>query len=325
MDYGHLLTKAWETIWNNKFLIGLGVLVGLSRGGGGGGGSGYRLPTSFQPGGVPSPGGGQVPPLSPDFGQALRQLGPELAAASAVVLLVICVVFLIGLALWVVGRIAEGGLINGVDEIESGRPSSFTLAWSAGWNRGWQLALIGLIAALPGLLLLIILGIMFYGYVVSANGRLLLDAFASQDSTQIFDALARSSAFWGLVLVVFCPFALVGWALAAIRAFADRACMIENKGVLDSYARGWEVLRNNLGQAILLLLIQIGLGFGVGVLLILPSLIVSVCCLLLPLLWLVSGTLQAYFSTLWTLAWREWVSAGRLPGEPMNPSTGAMG
>ena len=33
------------------------------------------------------------------------------------------------------------------------------------------------------------------------------------------------------------------------------------------------------------------------------------CCLLWPLLILIQGAISTYFSTLWTLAWREWTAA----------------
>ena len=36
MDYGQLLSRAWNIIWEHKFLILLGVLVALGSAGGGG-------------------------------------------------------------------------------------------------------------------------------------------------------------------------------------------------------------------------------------------------------------------------------------------------
>jgi hypothetical protein len=101
--------------------------------------------------------------------------------------------------------------------------------------------------------------------------------------------------------------------------------MTENLGVFASYGRGWDVLRGNFGQAVVLFLIQIGLGIGLAIVLALPSFLAALCCLLWPVLLALSGAVQAYFSTLWTLAWRVWVSAGTAPGEPISPMPVAMG
>jgi hypothetical protein len=54
------------------------------------------------------------------------------------------------------------------------------------------------------------------------------------------------------------------------------------------------------------------------VVLLLPGLILVLCCVLWPLLLLIQGTKVAYFSTMWTLAWREWTGlghAGEMPAE----------
>lgn len=63
------------------------------------------------------------------------------------------------------------------------------------------------------------------------------------------------------------------------------------------------MLTENFGSALVLFLIQIVIGLVLDVGLVLPAL----CCLLWPLLLIVQGGIAAYFSTLWTLAWRRWV------------------
>jgi hypothetical protein len=37
MDYGQLLSRAWDVVWNNKWLVVLGLVVALSSGGSNGG------------------------------------------------------------------------------------------------------------------------------------------------------------------------------------------------------------------------------------------------------------------------------------------------
>ena len=113
--------------------------------------------------------------------------------------------------------------------------------------------------------------------------------------------------FIGLpILTVTCLLVLLALALSLLRTFANRACMLENKGVIDSYRRGLEVLGGNFGTALVLFLIQIAISITIGLILLVPGLIVALCCLLWPLLLLVQGTFAAYYSTLWTLAWNQW-------------------
>jgi uncharacterized membrane protein len=83
--------------------------------------------------------------------------------------------------------------------------------------------------------------------------------------------------------------------------------MLEGTGVLSSYQRGIEVVGGNLGPVVLLFLLQIGISIVVGVMMIIPGILSAVCCLLWPLLILVQAAFVSYYSTLWTLAWREWV------------------
>ena len=84
-------------------------------------------------------------------------------------------------------------------------------------------------------------------------------------------------------------------------------------GVFAAYGRGPSVLLRNVGPASLLFLIQIGLSIGVGPVLLLPGILIALGCILWPLLLLVQGTIAAYYSAMWGLAWRRWT--GAIPGE----------
>ena len=321
MDYGDLLTRAWNTIWNHKFLVGLGILVALGNGQlnargsnfGGGSSSGGGSNGGFNPGGL---SGTQ---FCSNINEGFRGLGVQGTAIVGVVVAILCVALVIGLIFWAIGRIAEGGLINGVDEAESGRPTGFVSAWTAGWKRVWQLLGIGAIAGIPGILILVILVVLGFMVITGTDWQAVCLAAANNNTEQLRLLLGSLGTVWLIAAVVCCPLWLLSLILSAIRAFADRACMIEGHGVLESYNRGWEVLRANLGQAIILFVIQLVLGIVIGVLLFLPTLLIALCCLLWPILWIISGTLQAYFSTLWTLAWRQWIGPKPV-GEPPSPT-----
>jgi hypothetical protein len=276
-----LLRRTWDIIWEHKFLILLGMLVALGNAGtGGSGGTG----TSFTGEGFEGSGEFQ---FQPPNGFEM----PNLAVGVVIVLIGIALV--IGLALWVVANVARGGLIAGASTIDGGGASSFVSAWNAGWRRVWTLLGIGIVPAIPGFILLVLgLGSFLTVANVSGPGEMGSTPWA-----------VGPLAILGGVACLLVPLMLV---LGLLRTFANRACMLEGLGVFASYRRGFEVLLANLGPAILLFLIQVGISIAFGILFLLPSIVITLCCLLWPLLWLVNGLTAAYFSTLWTLAWRRW-------------------
>jgi hypothetical protein len=110
----------------------------------------------------------------------------------------------------------------------------------------------------------------------------------------------------GLVAVIACLLVPIALVLGLLRTFANRACMLEDAGVFEAYKRGFSFLMENFGPALILFLIQIGVSIGIGIAMLLPGILMALCCLLWPLLILIQGTIAAYFSTLWTLGWRRW-------------------
>jgi hypothetical protein len=82
--------------------------------------------------------------------------------------------------------------------------------------------------------------------------------------------------------------------------------MLEDLGVIASYRRGLNVLLENIGPALILFLIQIAISIGLIIVMFLPGILMLLCCVLWPVLLIVEGTIAAFFSALWTLAWREW-------------------
>ena len=289
MNYGALLGRTWNIIWEHKFLILLGVLVAL---GSGGGGASTGSNVSFN---QPSGEQGQMPqlPQLPGLSQMpdLGEMGP--VAVVAVIVAAIAALF-VGLALWVVASIARGGLIAGASAADEGRSASFGQAWGAAWRKGWRLLGIGLVPAIPGFLLAA-LGL---GAAVFFGG---LSRYLGQRSgVPVMGSAGILIASLSCILV---PLMLV---LGLLRTFANRACMLEDLGVFGSYGRGLKVLLENVGPALVLFLIQIGIGIAIAVVGFLPGLLAVLCCILWPLLLLVQGGISAYFSTMWTLAWRSW-------------------
>lgn len=289
MDYSRLLQRALEIVTRYPFLILLGVLAALSGGiGGGGGGTNWRTNDQEME---------QFRRQFPDFSQGQMpdvDLGPAAGIAMAVIPFLLCAALIIGIALWAVGTIARGGLVASVNDIENGVTSSFGAAWQAGMGRVRSLLGISLIPAIPGLILFVA------GLSAFLAGGGMAMVFGG-DVGAPFGVGAL--AIVGTLACIAVPFGLV---LGLLRTFAERSCMLEGTGVVDSYRRGWDVLTTNLGSAAVLFVIQIVISIVIGLLLLLPGLIAAICFLLWPIMWLVNGAIAAYFSTLWTLAWRTW-------------------
>lgn len=277
MDYSRLLNRAWTIVWGHKFLILLGVVAALSSVGGG---NNSRWEMNDGNGGA-GPGF--------DFGEGTWSGLPLVLVAAMIMLL-----FVLFVLVWVLSTVARGGLIAAVDTIEEGGSTSFRTAWVAGWQRVWPLLGIALVPALPILLLLI-------GGLVTVGAMTGFAALAGLDTG--FSFLSGAGVTFLALACLAAPFAL---ALALLHNFAERACMLEHLGVFASYRRGWEVLAQNLGPAIILFLIQLVLSIVIGIGMIGPGIVMVLCFLLWPILLLISGTIAAYFSSLWTLAWREW-------------------
>lgn len=289
MDFGNLFSRAWGIVWNAKYLILLGILVVI---GGAGGGSGTRSGLNKIREGEMWP----VPRFDFRFEAPFQNLDlPGRTAAAAVVLVVIAV--LIALAVWVLSNVARGGLIAGASTLQMGGESSFSSAFRAGWKKVGRLVGIGLVPAIPGLLLFI----------------LTLVSFSFYGGTHIVTQAAPANrlpnaAIMAPAIAIICVLVALMLVLSLLRTFANRACMLEDLGVFASYRRGLQVLGNNFGAALVLFLLQILLSAAIGLVFLLPGILIALCCLLWPLLLVFNGTFAAFYSTLWTLAWIEWTS-----------------
>jgi len=287
LDYGRMLKRAWSIIWENKFLILLGIIVALGsggRGGGlgsGGGGSSGNGESSYD---FPF---GDMPTLRAEIGF------PEVVIGLAA-LAVISFALLVAILVWVAATIARGGLIAGVNTIEGGGASSFAAAWYAGWDKGWRLLGIGIAPAIPTFILALA-GLATAGVLAGLWGWL-------GQNVSVAAGIGLGVPF----VVLACILVPIALALSLLRTFANRACMLEDLGVMASYRRGLEVLVTNIGPAIVLFLVQVGISIALGLVLFLPGLLMVLCCILWPVLLAIKGTVTSYFSTLWTLAWREW-------------------
>jgi len=301
MDYAKLLRRALDILIAHKYLFILGVLAAFNGSGtyGSGGSSGGNSGT----------GSGDAvltaPPDSLEKGfEAIVPFFDNLdwLFGLSVVLIIGLVIFaiVIGLVLWAIGAVAQGGLIAGVVNAEENEEDATTFgqAWAAGWAKGWRLIGISLLPLLP---LLFFLGgsVLIIAFTVG---------FSALSAESIFAVLGTSFAV--MLMCLFCLLTPLWILFDVMRIFAMRACMLDDTGVFASYARGWQVVSANLGPALILLLIRFGFAIALAIVLFLPTAVMAVCCLMWPLLLLINGSITAYFSAVWTLAWREWTGSG---------------
>ena len=321
MDYGKILTRAWEIIWKHKILWLFGFLAGCgtaSGGGSGGGNSGWRT------------SGDDAPPQMQEFMWNMDRFFESIQAwqiiliVTGVILLVIALFFLAN-ALQSIGRI---GLIQGASRAEAGAEKlTFSELFNSGkpffWRIFWLNILFGIITGLIILTLLLpLFGITFLTFGI---GLLCLLPFL-------------------------CLLVPIGWLLYIILEQANIAIVRENIGIIAGVQRGFQVFRDNVGNMILMgLVLGVG-GFIAGVVIALPAILIIAPIVLaviagaatqtgwvigtggvigivifliyLPFAIIAGSILQAYIKTAWALTYMRLTTApAPYAPAPFSPET----
>ena len=125
-----------------------------------------------------------------------------------------------------------------------------------------------------------------------------------------------------------CLFVPVMWAIYVVIEQANIALVVENLGITDAISRGWRVVRDNIGNMIVMsLILFLGVGIIGGVIIGIPLLVVSAPAMMgmvagtsdalrngmlvsgllflvyLPIMILLSGILRSYTTSAWTLTY----------------------
>ncbi|MBN1429484.1 MAG: hypothetical protein JXB07_14010 [Anaerolineae bacterium] len=206
---------------------------------------------------------------------------------------------LVAIMLGIVAIVARGALIASAGETET--PINWKGAIKAGWRKAWRLLIIASIPPIPVTVAAILIVILAAVVILQVGG---------------VDALSRSADLQqqvggGLMvasMVILFPFFIATYILALLSTLAERACVLEDRQVFESYRRGWEILRANFVPAALLALLHIVIETLIGPLLTVPEILSMFCLVLMPLVWIVGGIEISFFITLWTLAWCEWAT-----------------
>ncbi|MCP5096540.1 MAG: hypothetical protein GY943_13390 [Chloroflexi bacterium] len=250
MDYGELLQRAWRIVWNNKFMFVLGFLAALGSGGSGGGGGNSNF--NFDPSSGSNPFG-TMPNGMPDFQQFWSQYG---------LLIVGLIIFamLLGIIFWLLRLVAQGGLISSAATLDSGEQVTFGQAFSTG--TGFLGKMLGLNILMYGPFFLV--GLIFF--IIMASMAVPIISAEVAGTTADFSALGESlgivSICFGILACLAVPVALF---INVIYPFAQRGLVLREMSVVESVKHGWQVVRDNIGELILLILLFFVLGIVFGI------------------------------------------------------------
>jgi hypothetical protein len=334
MDYSNLLKRAATIVWQNKFLWLLGFLAALGGNSvSNSGSSNFNFPADFGGG---SGGSGTTDAEIEAFINQLEQGGDPLSAmpdylagAVGVVFLLICGLFLFFIAMWFVRQVAEAGMIQAVFNIEAGQPMTFGEAMSHGLDSLWRyVAVNALLKWLPGLLF----GVLGLGFALAILGT----AVNEPNEEAILGMVGLMFACLAPLFCLYFPYSI--W-VTLVYPFAQRGITLHDLGVVESIQHGWRTLRTNFTPIFLLGILFVAISFVVGIVLLfiyVPILFVTFVPIIFNLIneetvstssmiiagfgflliimvgVLINAVLVAYRSTVFTLAYAEFMDADKL-------------
>lgn len=304
MDYSEILSRAWQIIWKHKILWIFGILAGCASGGGGGGGGGGNISNQQE--------------ASEPLQRTFENIPPEVL--TAIIIGVVCLVLIIVVISIFLGTIGKIGLIRGAIQADQDMEARLTFGelFQGSLPYFWRVFLLSL---LVGIVIFLVVG-----------AALMLGIFGTAVTLGL-----------GLICLIpmICLLIPVGIVVSVLVDQSSIAIVSENLGIIEGLQRGWYVIRNNLGPiAVIWLILELGVRFIGGIILGLPILliltpllvsfisgsepalsagaIISAICFIgyLPFLIGLSGVLNSYVQSGWTLTFRR-LTKSQAPAEPL--------
>ncbi len=300
MDFGQVLTRAWEIIWKHKVLWVFGILASCgSQGGNFGGNANFRI------------GSGDISNLPPQWQEFFRQFQngfnniPD-QRIWGIVIAVVCIILLLVLIFWLASIFGRVGLINGAIQAEGGK--SFTFGSLSRDSFAVFVSAVGLnfLLALPPIIMAIGIGL----FVAVTFGIGII-----------------------CILPLLCLLIPLGIAYNVYIELANVALVKGKTGITEALNSAWQLLLNNPGNiavmALILILGGIFVSFVLAILFFLvfapvlfgflantqsaqnTGLIISGICLLvaLPVFIVANGVLHSYLQSAWTLTYLQLTGA----------------
>jgi hypothetical protein len=290
-NLGEVLTRSWQITWKHKVLWVFGFFSLFAGGGGNGGGGGGNSGYEYESGEAPLP----VEPLESGAGEFFQFIEQNLWIVVVFVLFIIALSLLL-YALGIMGRI---GLIRGVHQVEQGAERlAFGELWSESMPYFWRIFGLNFLIGLA--VVLLVVPMVLFGVLTAGVGFL-------------------------CILPLLCVLIPLIWVVMVILQQAQAAIVVDNTGMWYGFKRGWEIVKTNavnfillglilmLGGAILAFIIALPIVFAVVPLVLgaealeeslVPVYLAAACCLAyLPVLYFLNSILAAYIQSAWTLTY----------------------
>jgi hypothetical protein len=330
MDYGKILTRALQIIWKYKILWLFGFLANCGGNAGGSSGassSGGNVPTfNYQFDADPN----NLPPGMYQFfenlGRFFERNAERLGFLFVLLIFAVLILIVITFFIRVYGQV---GLVRGILKAEGDAPAKLSFSEVTAEIRPffWRLT---------GFQLLIFLAFLLLTGVI------------------VLVMIAGSILTLGVGLICFLPLLCflvpIGWAIAVIIKQAVIAMLVDDLSIGDSLKRGWEIVRMNAVDYLVMGLILFIGAWLLTLIFSLPQIIamipvfsalfngiitdhwqgimtgmwVSVACLLayLPVFLVLRGALTSYTDSAWVLTYLEATRpGGQLEETPAKPPT----
>jgi hypothetical protein len=239
MNHINILKRSLNITVNYRVLWIFGMLLALTSGGGGGnGGHGSsNVDQSSFNGQNPF---GEFPHITPAISNTI--IGVAIGLACFILILIV--------AGTIVRYVSETALIRMVDKHEkSGEKLTIRQGFGLGWSRAaWKMFLMDLLVGLSFIAAFLLL------LVLAALP--LLVWLTKSSPLQVVGTVISG----GLMLLVMFATIVVALAVSLIILFARRACALEDLGVRDSLRRGYEMVKQRLGDVLLMGVMMFGIG-----------------------------------------------------------------
>lgn len=301
MDFGSILTKAWQIIWNNKVLWIFGILASC--------GAGNQASGSFSSSGnsaSPDAGTGDLPPALQEIFQNMQRNFNQIPEETVGLVLLglfclICIISIIAMFVSVYGRV---GLITGTQSADAGASLSFSSVAQQISPLYWRALGLNFLLGLVVFILSLIFAVVTIGITIVTFGLGLL-----------------------CLIPLFCLGLPLGVIYYVYTQLANNALIIEDLTIGDALARAWELMRSRAGDiAVMAIILFVGTLIA-GVLISIPifalflpaffavmgngaqaadnalTLGIVAICIAIPAGMLLGGILRSYIESAWTLTY----------------------
>lgn len=228
MDFGELVRRPFDIVARRPYLWLLGFLAG------GAGASNFGSSSSS---GSPRAGS-----LNSAALQGYWNANWEWIVALIAVFAVFCLV------MFVIGCIADGGIIRAAVEHDENRPYRLGVAWRAGYSSGWRIAgirLLTLLLIVAPLVIVITLGI--------------AAAVSSSTAVPLAVMFGLMAAITGLAMLAFYL------VLFTAEQLGERAIVLNGEGVTAGFSTGFRMIRWHFKEVAVAWLIMLALSIAAGI------------------------------------------------------------